>query len=234
MNDTTIGWAFFENEALEFSESFQVQMSKQLEQRFNDFLNIENVVSDKEFMLFVGSSDMKITYKNGFGFALVEVISSGMFSNYVTAYWRLEDSTRIELASKMTSLEPSKIEFGWCADFDPSVFLKHVSSEQKLDTEKYNIAFEVQYDFQSYPDLSIEFKFSSEPSVEELEIIQKKLSSSLPEAYVGDISPSKGNYYCIIDFQGQKFEEGTKDLWQAIKELNEEEEKDMIKQIRIE
>jgi len=234
MTEKTYGWAIFDDEASEFSESFKEQMSIQLEKRFNQLLKIDNVVSEKEFMLFVGQSDMKIMYKDGFGYALVEVISSEMFSNYVTAYWRFEDSTRIESATTMRSLDSSNIEFGWCADFDPSVFLKHVSSEQKIDTEKYNIAFAVQYDFQSYPDLSIEFKFSSEPSIEDLETIQKKLTSSLPKAYVGEFSISEGKYFCIIDFQDQKFEEGTKDLWEAINKVNEGKEKDIIEQIRIE
>lgn len=233
MTDTTIGWAFFEKEALEFSESFQVQMSKQLEQRFNHFLNIENVVSDKEFMLFVGSTDMQITYKDGFGFALVEVISSGMFSNYLTAYWRIEDSTKIESATEKTSLDLGNIEFGWCADFDPEVFLKHVSSIQRLDSKKHNIAFDVEYDFNSYPDLSIEFKFKNEPSENELKTIQNTVSHSLPRSYVSEISLIDDKHFCVIDFQNQKFEEGTTDLWEVVNKLNKIDEKEIIELVRI-
>src|SRR5690554_278874 len=233
MTEKTYGWAIYDDEASEFSESFKEQMSIQLEKRFNQFLKIDNVVSEKEFMLFVGQSDMKITYKDGFGFALVAVLSSGMYSNYLTAYWRLEDSTRIESATKLTSLDSSSIEFGWCADFDPKVFLKHVSSIQKLDTKKYNIAFEVEYDFNSYPDLSVEFKFKNEPSEKELEAIQNTVSSSLSRAYVSKISLADDKHYFIIDFQGQKYEEGTADLLELVKKLNGGDEKDIIELIRI-
>lgn len=233
MTEKTYGWAFFDNEASKFSESFKEQMSKQLEKRFNQFLNIENAVSEYDFMLFVGQSDMQLSYRDGFGFAIVEVISSGMFSNYLTAYWTIADDTQIESATKIISLDSNNIEFGWCTDFDTQIFLEHTTTVQKIDSTKYDFVFDIEYDFQLYPDLSIEFRFNTEPSEQDLETIQKTVTLSLPEAYVGKISLDDGKYISIIDFQNQKFKEGTTDLLEVVNKLNDLAEKEIIDLIRI-
>ncbi len=233
MTQKIVGWAYFMNEASQYSESFQEEMSKQLEQRFNQFLQIENVASDKGFMLFVGMTDLKIVYQDGYGFGIVEVISPNSFTNYLTFYWKTNDPNKLESAMTLTALDSTSIEFGWCADFNASVFLNYINTVKKLDSKKHNLAFEVEYDFQLFPDLSIEFEFTSKPDDIQLKKIQRIITASLPKAYVSEISQTDEKYLCIIDFQDQEYQEASEQLLDVVKNLNESDEKEITKLIRI-
>jgi hypothetical protein len=234
MNNKEIGWAYFYNEALEFSEQFQIQMSKQLELKFKLLLGLSEKSKKNNFMLFVGMEEMKTVNQDGYSFAIIEIICPNSFSKKITAYWAVKNDFDLLNVTQSSNLTEDNIEFGWCSDFDKGYFLNFYNSRKKLNNKENHISFDVEFDFKLFPDLSIKIYPTEKIKDEEIANIRKVFAQNLTCAYVSEITESDNSHSLIIDFQGQAFDEGTDELLKAIQAISASENGEKIKKLIIE
>jgi hypothetical protein len=234
MNNKEIGWAYFYNEALEFSDQFQIQMSKQLELKFRLMLGLTSKSKKNKFMLFVGMEEMKTVNQDGYSFALIEIICPNSFSKKITAYWKVKNDIDLLSVTQSNKLTDNEIEFGWCSDFDKDYFLKFYNSRKKLNKEENNISFDVEFDFKLFPDLSIKIYPIGKLQEEQIANIRKAFVQNLTCAYVSEITKSEDSHSLIIDFQDQAFDAGTDELLKAIQAISASENGEKIKKLIIE
>jgi len=234
MNNKEIGWAYFYNEALEFSDQFQIQMSKQLELKFRLMLGLTSKSKKNKFMLFVGMEEMKTVNQDGYSFALIEIICPNSFSKKITAYWKVKNDLDLLSVTQSNKLTDNEIEFGWCSDFDKDYFLKFYNSRKKLNIEENNISFDVEFDFKLFPDLSIKIYPTEKIQDEEIANVRKAFTQNLTCAYVSEITESENSHSLIIDFNDQSFNEGTDELLEAIQAISSSEIGNKVKKIIIE
>ncbi|MDX2361510.1 MAG: hypothetical protein QNK23_11940 [Crocinitomicaceae bacterium] len=231
MESNDIGWATFYNDASTgFSEEFQTEMSKQLMDKFNTMVEIQNFAQDKKFMLFVGMTELKTIYQNGYALSSVEVIAPPAYSNKLTAYWKSDD---LETITKSDSISSENIEFGWCSDFDKEFFKSFARKDIIPEVDGINLNFEFIADLQLFPDLSITYQFKSEPTEKQLEHIKKTLVSNFTESYISGITPFESTYVTMLDFQGTEGNKGLKQIEQFIQDLNSNENNRNIEMITI-
>jgi hypothetical protein len=234
MKDKKIGWAYFYDEALGFSEQFQIQMSEQLELQFNLMLGISEKVKKSKFIMFVGMEEMKTVYQDGYSFAIIEIICPNNLSKIITAYWRVKKGVDLMNVTQSNILTENDIEFGWCSDFEKEYFLKFYKKRKSLNKKENNILFDVEFDLKFFPDLSIKIYPIDKIQEEEIVNIQKTFVKILKNAYVSEITKSKDTLLLLIDFHSQTFDEGKDELLVAIQSLSASENGKKIKKIIIE
>jgi hypothetical protein len=220
MEPKFIGWTLFWNDAAQFSNSFQNEMSNQLLEKFNLFLGSNDKNNVFKFLLQVGLTDMKISRDNDYMFALVDIISPTSRSKTLTTYWKTAIESDLNDATKSNSLNGTNIEFGWCEDFDTEYFLQFLKPKKNLDEKAYNLNFRVEYDYTLYPDLSLTFHFTKNVEEQDLQEIKELLETRLSNAYVSEITNEHGLYLGIIDFQNCPYSSGINDLQEAFSDLS--------------
>jgi hypothetical protein len=201
MESITIGWASFYNEALtDFSEEFQTELSNQLKDRFDLMVEVQNYADDNDFQLLVGMVPLKLTYQDGYGFGLVEIIDKYSFSNTTTFYWK---STEVLNENAINSVKTNRqnIEVGWCADFDKEQFLNLEGNKIVSDIQSKVLGFKYTANFDLYPDISFNFSFTVDPSKSNLDEIFSLMKKNFKNAYVSEISEFKNKFHSIVDFQ---------------------------------
>src|ERR1043165_2702747 len=188
MNTDEIGWAHFFNEAMDFSDAFGQQMSEQLRMEFDAALGIKNA-SKRGFLLFVGMEDMNVTYLvGGRAQAQVEICCPNSSAIVVTAYWKIKDATGLLVAMKNDSFTGDNIEFGWCDDFDKEHFLQFFTPKNVLSKGTNGLAFDVEYNFELYPDLSLAIFCKEKFDAGTLKQMQQTIIGAIPGAYVSEIN----------------------------------------------
>src|SRR4030095_11675685 len=111
MEPKFMGWVLFWNDAAQFSNSFQTEMSNQLLEKFNFFLGSNETSNVFKFLLQVGLTDMKITRESDYVFALVDLISPTSFSKTITVYWKTAIGSDLNDGTTSNSLNRTNIEF---------------------------------------------------------------------------------------------------------------------------
>ena len=231
MESNDIGWASFYNEAsTEFSEQFQTEMSNQLMDKFNAMVEIENFAQNKGFILFIGMTELKTIYQDGYAFTLVEVISPNSFSKTITAYWRSEDNKKI---TKSNSVNSEKVEFGWCADFEKEFFRSFAKENVITQINGIDLKFKFVADFQLFPDLTISYEFTTPPTQQQLEEIKTLHYPNHNEAYISELIEYEGKYHSMFDFHSTDPKGGIKQIEQFILNLNANEVGKVIKSVTI-
>lgn len=231
MKSIDVGWATFYNDVSEdFSPEFQREMSNQLMNAFNEMVGIENFASEKKFMLFVGMTELKTLYKDGYAFSLVEVIAPNSFSKSLTAFWKAKDNQKIVASNSVSS---QNIEFGWCADFDKEFFKSFVKENVIKTIKDIELNFKYVADFELFPDLNILFQFQQLLDSFKIDKINHLLTSCFTESYISGLSEHDGNYSTVIDFQGTDFNNGVNQIEQFILDLNSSDLCKLIESISI-
>lgn len=231
MESNNIGWAAFYNDAsTEFSTTFQTEMANQLMDKFNTMVEIDSFAQNKKFILFVGMTELKTTYQNGYAFVLVDVIAPNSYTKTITAYWQANNN---ETIVKSDFVNSENIEFGWCSDFDKELFKSFAKENVIKQIDGIDLKFKYVADFQLYPDLTISYEFKSLPSQEQLEEIKSLLVTSFTESYVSGVTKYEESHLTMIDFQGTEVEKGLKQIEQFIIALNSGEVIEIIKSITI-
>lgn len=220
MEPKFIGWALFWNDAAQFSDSFQSEMSNQLLEKFNLLLGSSDKSNVFKFLLHVGLTDMKMVRQDDYVFALVDPISPTSFSRTITAYWKTSPHDDLNNATKNNSLNRTIIEFGWCEDFDTEYFLQFAKPKKNLDEKAYNLNFRVEYDYTLYPDLSLTFHFSQNVQEQDLQKIKELFENRLSNTYVSEITNEHGLYSGIVDFQNCQYSIGIENLQNAFTDLS--------------
>jgi hypothetical protein len=231
MESNQIGWATFYNDAsTEFSEQFQTEMANQLMDKFNAIVEIDNLAQNKGFMLFVGMTDLKTTYQNGYAFALVEVIAPNSYSKTITVYWKSDNNQTI---TKSDTVSSTNVEFGWCSDFEKEFFRSFAKENVVKQIDDVDLNFKFVADFQFFPDLTINYEFKTTPTQEQLKEIKNQSVSKLSQSYISEITEYEGKYFSMIDFQSTEVEAGRKQIEQYILILNSSEVGKIINSITI-
>ena len=227
------GWAQFWGDGANFSPTFREQMSEQLYLKFYEMLGIKDE-SKKKFGLRVGLEDMKTVVENGFAFGLVTIISPTAFSKTITAYWKKSRNEDPRDAIFDNSLTASTIEFGFCSDFEEDFFLQFLKPKQLLSKEKNNLNFTVEYDYTTYPDLSITIYTKNLLGEDNLKAIHSILNRNIANTYISEIISEGDECYGIFDFHDTPYEKGITELLVAFQELSKSEISSKIEKILIE
>jgi hypothetical protein len=231
MESNDIGWASFYNDAsTEFSEQFQTEMANQLVDKFNAIVEIDSFAQRKGFMLFVGMTELKTTYQNGYAFALVEVIAPNSFSIIITAYWKADDNKTIV---KSNSANSENVEFGWCSDFDKEFFRSFAKENVIKKINGIDLNFKYVADFQLFPDITISYEFTTPPTQDQLEEIKNLLSSDPSESYISDLTEYEGKYISMFDFHNANPDVGIRQIEQFILSLNSSTVGEIVKSVTV-
>jgi hypothetical protein len=214
-----MGWASFIEDATEFSEAFRMQMAEQLMQQFNALLGKEDGAAKRQFSLFVGMEPMEIHYKDGWYHITVEIIGPDSSSRHLSAHWQSDVFDHSVDLTQSNEVNVNNIRFAFGSDFDKDAFLRYFSMP-KLSKKKYELTFDVEYDFALYPDLSLEFHFREEVSADTFSQIRAILVRNIPGAYISELSPDSNGYTAIVDFQAITFKIGKEQLIKALGEMS--------------
>lgn len=212
-----IDWVGFYNSAhIDFSPSFKEQFSLQLKDAFNALTGIEDFTEKKDFQILVGMSDMKIIYQDGYGFGLLELITPSSIVVYQTFYWKTKE---VVDAFKTDGYTAKNIEFGFCADFDKTAFLKYHYEDIITSIQDTALGFRYTANFDLYPDLTFSFTFREKQTSNQLHEIRQLMDKKFPNAYVSDLTPNKDKYLCIVDFQGESDQDALFQIGELITQL---------------
>ena len=152
-----VGWASFYQEGhTDFSPAFREEMARQLMQKFDLMLEIPDFARDKEFMLLVGLTPLKTSYKDGYAFSLVDVVGRNAQSTTITIYWKAADNQAI---TRQKTIATGEVEFGWCADFDKNYFLAFAKENHVPEINGEKLIFDFVFHAELFPDLFITYRF---------------------------------------------------------------------------
>jgi hypothetical protein len=235
MDSKEIGWATFWNDAATFSNSFQQQMQLQLMRKFNTAMGIENAVSERDFLLFIGMEELNIAYKQGgYAHAQVEVIGPDSVTTIAPIYWKVESAGDLLSATKKDTWTEDNIEFGWGEGFDKDYYLSYFTPKHVMPKGTHGLLFDVEYNLELFPDLGLKIFTTTALSEEELNALYHVLKEHLPEAYVAPITLGEGKYNGMIDFQGMSPDAGLVALGNALEKMRTVQGADKISLLRIE
>jgi hypothetical protein len=230
--NSDIGWVGFYNKAhSEFSESFKVQFSIQLEKAFNAMTETENFAQKRGFQILVGMEDIKLIYQDGYGFGLLELITPNSESIPQTFFWQTEN---VEDAFKRNEFSNENIKFGFCTDFEKDYFLKFKKRNKVRVIGGDKLKFDYIEEIDLYPDLNISIEYASKLNQVQLEILKNEIQLHLEESYIGDVNQIENTVEIMIDFQGTEFKTGKKQLRKFIQDLNQRMDQNEIKTARVE
>ena len=214
-----IGWASFIEDATEFSEAFRVQMTEQLMQQFNILLGKEDGATKRQFSLFVGMEPMDIHYADDWYHITVEIIGPDSCSRHLSAHWQSDVFDHSIDLTQSSAVNTGNIRFTFGSDFDKEAFLRYFSMP-KLSKKKYELTFDVEYDFGLYPDISLEFHFAEEVSEDTFNQIRAILVRNIPGAYISGLSQDGNGHTGFVDFQAINFDIGIDQMIKALKEMS--------------
>lgn len=220
MNDSKsdTGWVGFYNKAhSDFSESFKKQFAEQLEHAFNSMTEIADFAKARGFQILVGMEEMQITYKDGFGFGILELITPYSESIPQTFFWQAAD---VENAYKRDDLNEENIKIGFCSDFKKDYFRNFRKRKSVRTIHGDKLTFNYIEELNLYPDQWITIDFTSQPSQQKLEKLRAELQSFLDGSYVSDADSVGNTVRFLVDFQGTDFKIGKKQLRQFVSYLN--------------
>ncbi|MCL2131742.1 MAG: hypothetical protein FWH36_04725 [Lentimicrobiaceae bacterium] len=216
------GWALFCDEAAAFSDTFREEMATQLLKKFYLMLGIttEIKIHKVKFRLMVGGTPLKTIYKDGYAFAMVEIINPISLSKAVTAYWKPKNGELSENAVHINVWNSENIEFGWCVDFDKNDYIRYLKPENRLDKKQFDIPFDIEYDFSLYPDLVLTICFNQKVFKNEIEQIENILSEEIKKAYISELtnenqtkeSNEDNEIFGMFDFHNDDFTEATQQI----------------------
>lgn len=235
-------WAMFAGDGAAFSETFREEMATQLLDKFYLMLGIRTEIKNHEFQLHVGMTPLKTAYKDGYAFAIVEIITPISLSTHLTAYWKPHNGENAENASQLDIWDKGNIEFGWCSDFDKNEYIKYLEPRNVLTKEQLNSNFDYEYDYSLYPDLSFTICFSQKVFEKELTEIRSILSATLAGTYISGLTNEDGIMesgennviHGIFDFQDNDFDTSTQQLIEAVKTIGQSNVGKLIEKIIIE
>jgi hypothetical protein len=233
MKTLDIGWASFYNDTLtNFSKEFQNELSCQLKSRFDLMMGIENYADDNKFQLMVGMVPLKLTYQDGYGFGLIEIIDKYSFSRTLTFYWKSTDEIN-ENAISSSKVNFQNIEFGWCVDFEKDYFLNLDRNKIVSDIQNKFLGFKYTANFELFPDLSFNFIFKVKPTHSHLEEIFKLMKKNFKKSYVSEITGDNNHFHSIVDFQNSKIEDAIPEIDQFMRDYMSENLNTITKSIAI-
>jgi len=220
MNDwkSEIGWVGFYNKAhTDFSESFKRQFSTQLEYAFNAMTEIDNYAEVRGFLVLVGMEEMQLSYKDGFGFGVLELITPYSESVPQTFFWKTKD---VENTFKRDDFNEDNIKIGFCVDFKKDFFRNFRKRKAVRTLNGTKLKFKYIEELDLYPDQSISIEFESNPLQSEIEELRSELQKCLVESFVSDANLDENIMRIALDFQGTEFNNGKKQLRQFVIYLN--------------
>ena len=214
----SIGWMSFYDDAYNnFSESFKYQMGTQLEQAFNKLTGIDNFASKRDFLVLVGMDDLKLSYKDDFGFGVLALCTPHSQSVQQYFFWKTDNPKE---AIQNEDLTKDNIQFGFCTDFEKDLFVSFQQRRKVRVIRRQKLQFQYIEELELYPDLSMTFSFKSIPSREVADHISSILNAELAESYVGNFCLE--NLSIGLDFQGTPYNKGKKQLRNFILKMNQE------------
>lgn len=214
-----LGRVSFYNEAhSKFSESFKTQFSQQLEAAFNSLTGIEDFAEKRGFIVLVGMEDMRLMYKDGFGFGLLELVTPHNYSVRQSFFWECEE---VENAFLRNDFNGTNIRFGFCSDFQTDHFRSFKKRKQVRTIRKQKLPFTYFEELELFPDLTISIEFDSELSENDAVSLRNELYKSLIDSYVGEATIENHSVRILIDFQSTDPATGKKQLRDFIVQLTE-------------
>jgi len=197
-------WATFYFDADQFSNAFQNEMATQLHCCFDAMMEQPDFVSENNFQLLVGKTDLQTAYHDGYGFALVEIVGPNHFHKVLTAYWKAADSVSICTSSEVSV---DDVEFGWCADFNKEEILNYNVENVAKVIQRNALGFLYSAGFTNYPIIKIVFSFNVEVREQLENEINAFVLKQLVSANMVASKTSKNVYHITIDFGKKKIDD---------------------------
>jgi len=228
-------WGFFyDTDKYDFSESFKTEMCKQLKTQFDLNMNINNCVDRYGFMLSVGQSDLKLTEKDGYMFALVEILDLMSYSRTITCCWKSDDF-KDPKEIQNADIKNKTVSFFWCTDFPKDEFSEVIKPNITINKGEDSINFYVDLYLNLLPDIAFYFEFAEKPTRQELKNINtffEQYQSKNAGIYISELEEYDSEFIMMIDFQtsDENIDDYIQSLKTIFKELSKiEESKKIVK-----
>ncbi|MDH6254204.1 hypothetical protein M2347_003931 [Chryseobacterium sp. H1D6B] len=223
-------WIIFVKNS-DFSESFKLELSKQLEGKLYKLNNLDKDQKNP-IKLVIGMEELNQTISNGYIFSSANVYineNDEMFP--ITICWKSSDFTDLKEIQK-SNIIGKKINFEWCKDF-PFQELKTALTTQKVYEKINNLNYIIKIKY--YPDLFVNFNLNIPLNDKESEIIENIFNKN-KKVYVSKFTENSIMLDFQIDSMNLKEEDFYKDiefLKSSIKEISELEFSNKIENIEI-
>lgn len=186
--------SYYNQEQYGFSESFKKELSKQLGERFIKNLDYENLFEKYFYNLFLGMEEIEIRKKDNYVFGNAEIISPDSRTRSLTICWK-SDFFEEKLEIHKQDVE-GKIEFFFCSDFPTEELKKYIKYKKSKKYTSSNDPFELDLNFNNFPDLSIKFEVKEKFTLEEENEIGNIFKRNV-NIYVSDFKEN----LILLDFQ---------------------------------
>jgi hypothetical protein len=168
-----LGWVVF-HDSTQFSQSFMVEMERQLRGQFDLLLEEHDVVENYNFWMNVDQPDSLIQYRDGFAFLEVEIYDLRSYSKPTTICWRTDS------LSDLTTIHSEEVDwrtvrFSVTSDFPRDEYQEVITPQVRRSKDDKDFGFDVNLYLYVYPDLTLRFYFKVPPSAKEIERINTEL-----------------------------------------------------------
>ena len=221
-------WIFFVN-SFDFSESFKLELSKQLEEKLYKLNNLDESQKNP-IKLVIGMEELNQTISNDYIFSSANVFineTDEMFP--VSICWKSTDFINVKEIQR-SNLNGKKVDFEWCKDF-PFEELKNALTTEKKYEKVNNLNYIIKPKY--YPDLIINFTFKNQLNENESKIIENIFKKN-KEVFVSNFSENSIMLDFQIDsmnFKEEDFYKNIEYLKSSIKEISELEFSNKIENI---
>ena len=223
-------WIFFVK-SFDFSESFKLELSKQLKEKLYKLNNLDKNQKNP-IKLVIGMEELNQSISSEYIFSSANVFINETDEIYpITICWKSPDFTDLKEIQK-SNINEKKIDFEWCQDF-PFQELKNILKAEKVYEKINHLNYIIKPKY--YPDLNINFTFKTQLNDKESEIIEKIFKKN-KKVYVSKFNENSIMLDFQIDSMNFKEEDFYKDieyLKSSIKEISELEFSNKIENIEI-
>ncbi|THU31595.1 hypothetical protein FAM09_28645 [Niastella caeni] len=167
-------WAtFFDEYAGDFHPTFKQKLARQLFEKGSKETGIRGF-EKYDFMLLVGQEDLRLQQIDENMFAMISFISPASSSHSAWIYWNAAGADIVNIHTQDVST--IDIAFHWGGNFPIEEVMHFVKPYKKEKKNKTNLHFDVDYYYNTFPDIFLQIVFLNPPSQQLIETMNSGIA----------------------------------------------------------
>lgn len=208
-NNFLLNWAtFFEEYAGDFSDSFKMELAKQLLAKGESKFEIRSF-EKYDFQILVGQVDLKKRLQGNSIYATITFCTPSAYSFDVDIYWTIQEGNVTNVHTE--SISGKEIEFNWAENFPVNELFQYIKPYRKEKKDKTNLNLDVEYYYNAFPDILLGLELTPTADTNSLDIVYEAMTQfknewnknyvDRPIEYISElIKKGQDKYEAVIDF----------------------------------
>lgn len=197
---------------LNFSEYFKQELSNQLLEIFEYYIEEKNILKKHFFALFINTDEIEINVNEDYVYTKIGILSPDSLNREITIGWKSKSfENKINIHSGVT--EKNDIEFFYFTDFPTEELKSYILKKGKSNQQSKEFQTQIKLDL--FPDLFMKFILKSEVSESEVSEINKIVSENITKHFNTCYVSNFVENHIMFDFQIDSSNFNIKDLKQV-------------------